>query len=252
MDLHYSQTTSKPHVLYAVFESPMDLHYSQTQSTNCCKLESLNPLWIYTTLKQYSIYYSQYIGLNPLWIYTTLKPMTFYRQNVVVWIPYGFTLLSNDLFNDWGQLAVWIPYGFTLLSNIPLTREIWLHVWIPYGFTLLSNRRWQIRLIGRVWIPYGFTLLSNLLQPEAYPVSFESPMDLHYSQTNVSSDCCIFGFESPMDLHYSQTIDEASVVFNCLNPLWIYTTLKRNAPSRYALLVWIPYGFTLLSNVKFA
>ena len=34
---------------------------------------------------------------------------------------------------------------------------------------------------------------------------FESPMDLHYSQTVVRSYVPRLAFESPMDLHYSQT-----------------------------------------------
>ena len=51
MDLHYSQTppisSNAPHV----FESPMDLHYSQTPRRDLYFRISLNPLWIYTTLK---------------------------------------------------------------------------------------------------------------------------------------------------------------------------------------------------------
>ena len=55
---------------------------------------------------------------------------------------------------------------------------------------------------------------------------FESPMDLHYSQTsyrNIGIQCV---FESPMDLHYSQTLVMADNPASGLNPLWIYTTLK--------------------------
>ena len=35
---------------------------------------------------------------------------------------------------------------------------------------------------------------------------FESPMDLHYSQTTPSWHGFLGAFESPMDLHYSQTM----------------------------------------------
>ena len=35
---------------------------------------------------------------------------------------------------------------------------------------------------------------------------FESPMDLHYSQTDIPDELDALQFESPMDLHYSQTI----------------------------------------------
>ena len=55
---------------------------------------------------------------------------------------------------------------------------------------------------------------------------FESPMDLHYSQTFQFGEPDIFAFESPMDLHYSQTISLRFSTDESLNPLWIYTTLK--------------------------
>ena len=58
-------------------------------------------------------------------------------------------------------------------------------------------------------------------------MQFESPMDLHYSQTNDKKMQEAFRFESPMDLHYSQTASGTSVTSAGLNPLWIYTTLKR-------------------------
>ena len=51
MDLHYSQTTLHSKCYAFVFESPMDLHYSQTMNTYFTIGISLNPLWIYTTLK---------------------------------------------------------------------------------------------------------------------------------------------------------------------------------------------------------
>ena len=51
-------------------------------------------------------------------------------------------------------------------------------------------------------------------------------MDLHYSQTYEEEQVKEAMFESPMDLHYSQTMGEYDIVSNCLNPLWIYTTLK--------------------------
>ena len=36
----------------------------------------------------------------------------------------------------------------------------------------------------------------------------------------------IMEFESPMDLHYSQTLLIQNMALARLNPLWIYTTLK--------------------------
>ena len=51
-------------------------------------------------------------------------------------------------------------------------------------------------------------------------------MDLHYSQTCDSFLVAPPLFESPMDLHYSQTKRVQSDIKSGLNPLWIYTTLK--------------------------
>ena len=51
-------------------------------------------------------------------------------------------------------------------------------------------------------------------------------MDLHYSQTEPCYPTTIYLFESPMDLHYSQTKLMKAPLHICLNPLWIYTTLK--------------------------
>ena len=52
-------------------------------------------------------------------------------------------------------------------------------------------------------------------------------MDLHYSQTYPAFLNHTYQFESPMDLHYSQTSGELNSSSAGLNPLWIYTTLKR-------------------------
>ena len=66
-----------------------------------------------------------------------------------------------------------------------------------------------------------FQNLFQLLQP------FESPMDLHYSQTWSLAPFLTYKFESPMDLHYSQTSHAFRYTKTSLNPLWIYTTLKQ-------------------------
>ena len=51
----------------------MDLHYSQTGLCPVTHIFSLNPLWIYTTLKPKLKNDDGLDSLNPLWIYTTLK-----------------------------------------------------------------------------------------------------------------------------------------------------------------------------------
>ena len=77
MDLHYSQTYNNAMHSPDLFESPMDLHYSQTEIVASGQKASLNPLWIYTTLKLTDHRFLNTSCLNPLWIYTTLKQCLF-------------------------------------------------------------------------------------------------------------------------------------------------------------------------------
>ena len=66
---------------------------------------------------------------------------------------------------------------------------------------------------------------------------FETPMELHCSQTQLYSVFCPDGFETPMELHCSQTgIASPSKVFS-LRPLWNYTVLKPTWKSRARLQV---------------
>ena len=56
---------------------------------------------------------------------------------------------------------------------------------------------------------------------------FESPMDLHYSQTSAPNNPNAFGL-NPLWIY--TTLKHEIYHWNknqCLNPLWIYTTLKR-------------------------
>ena len=45
---------------------------------------SLNPLWIYTTLKHIPSLCHIPDSLNPLWIYTTLKPVSYLSASLEV------------------------------------------------------------------------------------------------------------------------------------------------------------------------
>ena len=124
---------------FGMFEYPLDLHCSQT-----CRS-----------------FFPGLARLNTLWIYTALKQVVHRKCAISVWIPSGFTLLSNYTYFPAVNWSVWIPSGFTLLSNLsPVWSKDW-KVWIPSGFTLLSNL--TVPCINKhfVWIPSGFTLLSN-------------------------------------------------------------------------------------------
>ena len=149
-----------------------------------------------------------------------------YKPHILVWIPSGFTPLSNEKLQTKEQVTVWIPSGFTPLSNLSCNC-IWCHfVWIPSGFTPLSNPSLDNNACVNVWIPSGFTPLSNTTHLLYLLMLFEYPLDLHHSQTL-----------------YSQP-------FFCrrLNTLWIYTTLKPPLRREAFPDVWIPSGFTPLSN----
>ena len=54
-------------------------------------------------------------------------------------------------------------------------------------------------------VPYEITLLSNAEEAEKELVGFDSPMKLHYSQTDYAIKALRIEFDSPMKLHYSQT-----------------------------------------------
>ena len=168
-----------------MFEYPLDLHYSQTSVKSISTLASLNTLWIYTTLKQ------------------LIETVLF----VSVWIPSGFTLLSNIFWALSPPSKVWIPSGFTLLSNNVLDPAKHAKVWIPSGFTLLSNHFFfsgaSCRSLNTLWI---YTTLKH----------------------QRGWMCSVKRFEYPLDLHYSQT-KKIGICPDCrLNTLWIYTTLKRH------------------------
>ena len=75
MDLHYSQTLSATYAMTLCL-NPLWIYTTLKQKYNeCHDYGSLNPLWIYTTLKLNACYNRHGCRLNPLWIYTTLKQM---------------------------------------------------------------------------------------------------------------------------------------------------------------------------------
>ena len=165
------------------FEYPLDLHYSQTFDFFTTTYVSLNTLWIYTTLKHAIKFTDNSLRLNTLWIYTTLKHLIDQLRSSTglntLWIYTTLKPYTCDI----RFMIVWIPSGFTLLSNLGIERRERNVVWIPSGFTLLSNYQRGITQFKRVWIPSGFTLLSNLNRRQQQFYEFEYPLDLHYSQT---------------------------------------------------------------------
>ena len=72
----------------------------------------------------------------------------------------------------------------------------------------------------------GITLLSNVKLDGRSTAKFETPMELHCSQTQLYSVFCPDGFETPMELHCSQTILRSQGISIRLRPLWNYTALK--------------------------
>ena len=156
LDLHYSQT-----VLY-MFSSRYCLNtlwiYTTLKPPNCPEfavaclntlwiyttlkqdhcfmydLYSLNTLWIYTTLKRILRQIPRRSGLNTLWIYTTLKPDLSSRRISRVWIPSGFTLLSNNeaVFRRWWKFEYPLDLHYsqtadTILSITTGLNTLWIY-----------------------------------------------------------------------------------------------------------------------------
>ena len=96
--------------------------------------------------------------------------------------------------------------------------------------------------------PSGFTLLSNYLLLQNVNNKFWSPLDSHYSQTNIISLPKKSQFWSPLDSHYSQTNSFNTLSLSSFGALWIHTTLKQRTLPNKMFKVLEPSGFTLLSN----
>ena len=77
-----------------------------------------------------------------------------------------------------------VPYGITLLSNNVSCRKNKVKVSVPYGITLLSNIMAYINGKQIVSVPYGITLLSNGDTWDKIAYQFQYLMELHYSQTS--------------------------------------------------------------------
>ena len=146
-----------------------------------------------------------FAGLNTLWIYTTLKPFTPCGVPFFVWIPSGFTPLSNPQITLCSQVLVWIPSGFTPLSNYFNFCSFQFYVWIPSGFTPLSNR--LILPTDCILFEYPLDLHHSQtgIRWRSRKLRFEYPLDLHHSQTFPGVSNRLGKFEYPLDLHHSQT-----------------------------------------------
>ena len=146
------------------FEYPLDLHCSQTRRYRYPAAWCLNTLWIYTALKLIQIAHLLPPSLNTLWIYTALKPTEIVDCSVLVWIPSGFTLLSNHCTkhaNDSG-----FEYPLDLHCSQTPKRSI------------------------RNWAKFEYPLDLHCSQTRVYiysrPEMFEYPLDLHCSQTHTA------------------------------------------------------------------
>ena len=97
-------------------------------------------------------------------------------------------------------------------------------------------------------IPYEFALLSNRLKDFKHTYKFDSPTNLHCSQTTKIKRNWPLPFDSPTNLHCSQTGIKIVPQARSLIPLRICTALKPVGISSIFFIVWFPYEFALLSN----
>ena len=142
-------------------EVSFQLHYAQTQRQSRCQIYTTTT-WDYTTLKLPVVRPRLLIVLLPLGI-TLLSNQRCARRMVhEVLLPLGITLLSNKSKSHWCSETVLLPLGITLLSNPHVLRCQSDEVLLPLGITLLSNEHCD-RQTGRVvLLPLGITLLSNI------------------------------------------------------------------------------------------
>ena len=211
-----------------MFDSPTNLHCSQTSSCYLTARFRLIPLRICTALKR-----SQYAE---------------------------------------HQRFVWFPYEFALLSNLYLVQNIYAGVWFPYEFALLSNRRIAYLLTGKFDSPTNLHCSQTWEAVKIFAKMFDSPTNLHCSQTGDYNLGNLIMFDSPTNLHCSQTYAPLiafdicliplrictalklktgqTIYFRGLIPLRICTALKQTIHLQTVQLVWFPYEFALLSNLK--
>ena len=141
-------------------EVSFQLHYAQTQRQSRCQIYTTTT-WDYTTLKLPVVRPRLLIVLLPLGI-TLLSNQRCARRMVhEVLLPLGITLLSNPLRGSPLELMVLLPLGITLLSNPSSGMGGHPHVLLPLGITLLSNSELDTASISGVLLPLGITLLSN-------------------------------------------------------------------------------------------
>ena len=142
-------------------------------------------------------------------------------------IPYEFTLFSNLRDRNFYHFLVWFPYEFALLSNVYNLLTFGMNVWFPYEFALLSN---SPREMLDAWLfdsPTNLHCSQTQLAYRNEKDPFDSPTNLHCSQTYSPCNLAFSSFDSPTNLHCSQTYRVQAICGVGLIPLRICTALKR-------------------------
>ena len=168
---------------HGTFETPMELHCSQTKLVRLMHRASLRPLWNYTALKLVKVTWYLFVGLRPLWNYTALKQAVEELAEGYGLRPlWNYTALKHSWERPDLEDCLRPLWNYTALK--PKTNHVkQAYVWDPYGITLLSNTPYCVADQTTVWDPYGITLLSNATFWLGTHFQFETPMELHCSQT---------------------------------------------------------------------
>ena len=119
---------------------------------------------------------------------------------------------------------------------------------IPYEFALLSNRLKDFKHTYKFDSPTNLHCSQTTKIKRNWPLPFDSPTNLHCSQTEQSLIIFARKFDSPTNLHCSQTGIKIVPQARSLIPLRICTALKPVGISSIFFIVWFPYEFALLSN----
>ena len=114
---------------------------------------------------------------------------------------------------------------YTALKPYLDNRKI-ITVWDPYKFTLLSNLGSGHFRRDRFETPTNLHCSQTYEQLRTPYILFETPTNLHCSQTFFQSRHKYLSFETPTNLHCSQTWFPRHHLPSGLRPLQIYTALK--------------------------
>ena len=183
MELHCSQTSRLSQVISYTFETPMELHCSQTYSSalqNPDRFET--PMELHCSQTQLGTSWFRRLFETPMELHCSQTKNEPCKTSLCLRPLWNYTALKPQVIATAADRSLRPLWNYTALKR--------------------TRARWKPFL---VWDPYGITLLSNHENWIIHHCQFETPMELHCSQTLLNVLLTIPTFETPMELHCSQT-----------------------------------------------